>query len=560
MEGSLKLKDAYTRMDVYCFLFTDMLLVTKPNRRTDKVKVIKPPMRLDKIVVHPLRDGTSFMLAYLNEYHLATAVYTFHSETKTSGEARSWLEKIRQAQDAYQKMRNMAMDRSENRLMYLDLFEEGEDMEYAVFNSSTLPRHGSIMFDASPEHLYRQDSGSSTDAFLPNVADMRRSQSFMDGAILARDAEAAHRVGDNRPRSATLGDINRSRSPRLHLAVPPHQGGQQGQYDLDMSGGSPPESPSGTLRSPGHHPGEQVLVARARGHPVPSIQTDHQGTGEHMDMFGGALAEPLSPAAVTGYHGHLHHPSPGLLNDENISRKLNQRRKRPGESRFNTADAIQDLKKDPKDASIKKRLSWNNGPVFIDIGEGGRASLKDAFSSDSLRSMPSSSGVSSTGSLHLSPDSEICEETEPDTPTPGVTGEQGLQYTTPAGEIGLKSGLRNSLSDHSVGTQYNTSDVINPSHKLSQSMLDDVTSSGDHVTDSIALQNKSLSKSVPDFCDMLTQKLSLATGEYKDGIASVEMPGNGNPDAPGKKKMSHAQILKMKKQLLLNSTLEASEV
>ena len=76
-------------MDVHCFLFTDMILVTKPNKRGDKVKVIKPPMRLDKVVIQPLRDGGkgtpfsrqssysalhdnvfvgSFALAYLNEY------------------------------------------------------------------------------------------------------------------------------------------------------------------------------------------------------------------------------------------------------------------------------------------------------------------------------------------------------------------------------------------------------------------------------------------------------------------------------------------------------------
>jgi len=43
--------------DVYCFLFTDMFLVTKPaTKRGDKVKVIKPPMRLDKIIICGLRD------------------------------------------------------------------------------------------------------------------------------------------------------------------------------------------------------------------------------------------------------------------------------------------------------------------------------------------------------------------------------------------------------------------------------------------------------------------------------------------------------------------------
>ncbi len=45
------------QVDVHCFLFTDLLLITKQNKRGgDKVKVIKPPMRLDKIIVQPLTD------------------------------------------------------------------------------------------------------------------------------------------------------------------------------------------------------------------------------------------------------------------------------------------------------------------------------------------------------------------------------------------------------------------------------------------------------------------------------------------------------------------------
>lgn len=68
-------------MDVFCFLFTDMILVTKVNRKSqdkDKVKVIKPPMRLDKVVVHNLRDGgecfpsTPALIGW-NHCNLATA-------------------------------------------------------------------------------------------------------------------------------------------------------------------------------------------------------------------------------------------------------------------------------------------------------------------------------------------------------------------------------------------------------------------------------------------------------------------------------------------------------
>ena len=95
LEGGLKfkLRDSVAKTDVYCFLFTDMLLITKPNRRGDKVKVTKPPMRLDKCVVHMLRDGVSFALLYLNEYHMATAVHTFHGES-----AKVWVDHIRRAQ------------------------------------------------------------------------------------------------------------------------------------------------------------------------------------------------------------------------------------------------------------------------------------------------------------------------------------------------------------------------------------------------------------------------------------------------------------------------------
>ena len=93
LEGGLKFRDANSRLDVYCFLFTDMLLITKANKKGDKVKVTKPPMRLDKCVVQLLRDGSSFMLVYLNEYHVATGVYTFHGDA-----AKIWVGHVRTAQ------------------------------------------------------------------------------------------------------------------------------------------------------------------------------------------------------------------------------------------------------------------------------------------------------------------------------------------------------------------------------------------------------------------------------------------------------------------------------
>ena len=46
----------HCQMDVYCFLFTDLLLVTKAVKKAERTKVIRPPLLVDKIVCRELRD------------------------------------------------------------------------------------------------------------------------------------------------------------------------------------------------------------------------------------------------------------------------------------------------------------------------------------------------------------------------------------------------------------------------------------------------------------------------------------------------------------------------
>ena len=47
---------------MYLFLFSDVLLVTKPQRKADKAKVIRPPLMLEKLVCQPLRDPSMSFL------------------------------------------------------------------------------------------------------------------------------------------------------------------------------------------------------------------------------------------------------------------------------------------------------------------------------------------------------------------------------------------------------------------------------------------------------------------------------------------------------------------
>uniref|UniRef100_A0A8B9K767 Pleckstrin homology domain containing, family G (with RhoGef domain) member 5a n=1 Tax=Astyanax mexicanus TaxID=7994 RepID=A0A8B9K767_ASTMX len=97
LEGALKMKEGKeSRMDVYCFLFTDVLLITKPVKRVEKVKVIRQPLVIQNMVCRELKDPGAFLLIYLNEFRTAVASYCFQANSATQG--RSWVEAVYNAQ------------------------------------------------------------------------------------------------------------------------------------------------------------------------------------------------------------------------------------------------------------------------------------------------------------------------------------------------------------------------------------------------------------------------------------------------------------------------------
>ncbi|XP_076796703.1 pleckstrin homology domain-containing family G member 6 isoform X3 [Arvicanthis niloticus] len=91
------------RMDVYLFLFSDVLLVTKPQRKADRAKVIRPPLMVEKLVCRPLRDPNSFLLIHLTDFQCVSSALIVHCPSST--ERARWLEKTQQAQTTLQKLK-----------------------------------------------------------------------------------------------------------------------------------------------------------------------------------------------------------------------------------------------------------------------------------------------------------------------------------------------------------------------------------------------------------------------------------------------------------------------
>ncbi|KAB1254557.1 Pleckstrin homology domain-containing family G member 6 [Camelus dromedarius] len=97
LEGPVRVKEGREgKLDVYLFLFSDVLLVTKRQRRADKAKVIRPPLMLEKLVCQPLRDPSSFLLIHLTEFQCVSSALTVHCPSPA--DRARWLEKTQQAQ------------------------------------------------------------------------------------------------------------------------------------------------------------------------------------------------------------------------------------------------------------------------------------------------------------------------------------------------------------------------------------------------------------------------------------------------------------------------------
>ena len=317
-------------------------------------------------------------------------------------------------------MRTAAVDQSELCLMYLD---SDADDDLSLFTSQLACDAADYRGDHHRASVVgRADSTDSVDMFLANSA----------------EAEASPRLqGDEGAKGA----------------VPSR---------TDTQTGTPPRAPLGSpVTSPGG--GQRPAVP-----PKPALKPKPclKSPSEESELWAGpgAGAGPgVGPGAGPGAGG----------GGGEAPSRVAQRRAVRAERRYHTADAIEELRQKQRraDTSIHKRLSWNLGAVEAPHPDGGGRLAAKVTSCDSLRSVPSSSGVSSTGSLHAPPD--LCDS--PPTPT------------------------TKSMSD------------------LSQ----------------------------------LGASLSAA---MHDGIVSVALP----PTDGQRVQMTHAQIVRMTKHLLLNSTLEAS--
>ncbi|KAK7886904.1 hypothetical protein WMY93_026525 [Mugilogobius chulae] len=110
LEENLKIrwrKD--NKMEIVALLFSDVLLLTKAQKKGERLKVIRPPLALDRTHCIALKDGCSFVLVEVGELLCVMNVFIFVASTPNS--CSTWVSTIQQAKETLKEMRDKETSR-----------------------------------------------------------------------------------------------------------------------------------------------------------------------------------------------------------------------------------------------------------------------------------------------------------------------------------------------------------------------------------------------------------------------------------------------------------------
>ncbi|XP_051576350.1 uncharacterized protein LOC127453739 isoform X2 [Myxocyprinus asiaticus] len=103
LEETLKVRGRKDIKELVVLLFTDVLLMTKTQKKSDKLKVVRPPLPLERIDCIELKDGYSFVLVEVGDLGCAVSVYCLSTPSPDS--CSSWVSALREAQTALDTLR-----------------------------------------------------------------------------------------------------------------------------------------------------------------------------------------------------------------------------------------------------------------------------------------------------------------------------------------------------------------------------------------------------------------------------------------------------------------------
>ncbi|XP_056331262.1 pleckstrin homology domain-containing family G member 6 isoform X2 [Danio aesculapii] len=103
LEETLKVKRRKDTKELVVLLFTDVLLMTKTQKKSDKLKVVRPPLPVERIHCIEVKDGYSFVLVEVGD--LGCPVSVNFLSTPSPDSCASWVSALRETQEALQTLK-----------------------------------------------------------------------------------------------------------------------------------------------------------------------------------------------------------------------------------------------------------------------------------------------------------------------------------------------------------------------------------------------------------------------------------------------------------------------
>ncbi|XP_066568469.1 uncharacterized protein plekhg6 [Amia ocellicauda] len=103
LEETLKIRDKKdSKVELSVLLFSDVLLLCRSHRKSDRLRVTRPPLHLHRVHCRPLRDPCSFLCVEVSELGCAVNVYTLYTSTPEA--CADWLAAIHTTQESLAEM------------------------------------------------------------------------------------------------------------------------------------------------------------------------------------------------------------------------------------------------------------------------------------------------------------------------------------------------------------------------------------------------------------------------------------------------------------------------
>ncbi|XP_062394535.1 pleckstrin homology domain-containing family G member 6 [Sardina pilchardus] len=171
LEDTIKIRGRKdSKVEAVLLLFSDVMLVTKGQRKSEKLKVVRPPLALDRTRCSALKDGYSFVLVEVSDLGCAVSVYAVSTSSPESCSA--WVSAIESAQDSLRTQRASGVsaepDVESVFVEEVQLDQSESRVDPALNNAAVDPIESQSEGSITPQQLTEEvTSAENADAELP---------------------------------------------------------------------------------------------------------------------------------------------------------------------------------------------------------------------------------------------------------------------------------------------------------------------------------------------------------------------------------------------------------